>query len=79
MYFILNENYFQFNKNIYKQNGGVPMGLSVSEILAELKLRKLEEIIIREFKSRIVHWFIHVDDIFAIIKEYCITENLIHK
>ena len=45
------------------------MGSPVSGILVELKLRKLEEIIRSKFKSIIVHWFRHVDDIFAIIKE----------
>ena len=52
---ILNENYFHFNKKIYKQNGGVPMRLLVSGILAGFKLRKLEEIIIKKFKSINVH------------------------
>ena len=46
-------------------------------ILAELKFRKLEEIIIRKLKNIIVHWFRYVDDIFAIIKEDCQIRNLI--
>ena len=53
--FMINKNYFQFNKKIYlKKRGGVQMGSPVSEILAEFKLRKQEERI-REFKKIIMH------------------------
>ena len=53
----------------------------VSLILAELKLRKLEEIIIRNFKNIIMHWFrlIYMIDIFTLIKEDCIIENIINE
>ena len=43
------------------------MRSSISGILGELKLRKLEEIINIKFKNRIRIWLRHIDDIFAFI------------
>ena len=51
----------------------------ISIILAGLKLRKLEEIKRRKFKNIIVHWFRYVEDIFALIKEDYVVENLINE
>ena len=51
----------------------------VSRILAEIKLRKLEEITRRKFNNIKVHWFRYIDDIFAIIKEDCTMENSINE
>ena len=52
------------------------MWLLASGILAELNLRKPEEIIIRMFKNIIAHLLRYVDDIFATLKDNCIIENL---
>ena len=65
---IINENYFQFNNTIYEQEEGVPMGSPMSDILVELKLRKLE-IIKMKLNRRIIIWLKYVDDVFAILEK----------
>ncbi|XP_067138140.1 uncharacterized protein [Centruroides vittatus] len=39
---VTENNYFQFNGNIYKQTQGVPMGSPLSPILAEIIMRNIE-------------------------------------
>ena len=46
---ILNETYFKFNTEIYKQKNGVPMGSPAADIIAELKFRLIEHKICEKF------------------------------
>ena len=65
---ILNEAYFTFNRKIYKQKKGVPMGSPVASVIAELKLRLVENKICEKFRNKII-WLRYVDDIYAVITE----------
>ncbi len=41
-------NYFTWNKIIYRQNDGCPMGSPISPVLAELAMQKFESIMIKD-------------------------------
>lgn len=41
-------NYFTWNKRIYRQNNGCPMGSPISPVLAELAMQKFEGIMIKD-------------------------------
>jgi len=44
--FVLSSTYFTFNSKIYKQTFGIPMGSSLSPIVADLVMQDLEESIL---------------------------------
>ena len=45
------------------------MGSPISSILAEMKLRILEEHIKINYKNEIKYWFRYIDDIFAVLNK----------
>ena len=51
---IVNNNYFMFNSVLYKQNDGAPMGYLISGLLAEFKMRCLQEVILNSDNSLLI-------------------------
>lgn len=49
---ILNVNYFKLKNKIYRELKEVPMVFPISHVIADSKLRKLEETIINDHKKR---------------------------
>ena len=45
--------YFKFNENYYKQVNGLPIGLSLSPILADIVIQDLEENVLKKYKTDI--------------------------
>ena len=67
----LEQNYFKFNNQIYKQTNGLPMGSPLSPLLSELYMTDFETNVFsnKNFESinKHVHfWARYVDDIFCI-------------
>ena len=54
--------YFIFQKTIYQQIFGTPMGLRLSPIIANVVMEKLEERANNSFHSPPCIWFRYVDD-----------------
>lgn len=48
---ILNQNYFEYNNNIYKQTDGLAMGAPTSSIISEIYLQEIDQIIIKIIKK----------------------------
>ena len=65
--FCLEQNYYNFNNNIYRMSDGLPMGLPLSPIIAEIFVDNLENKIHNsEYKHHIKFWARYVDDIFCV-------------
>lgn len=61
----LEQNFFKFNNNFYKQKTGLAMGSNLSPFLAEIFMSNLENNHITNnnpFKDNILFWFRYVDD-----------------
>jgi hypothetical protein len=68
---ILDQNYFQYNNELYSQNEGLAMGAPTSSILAEIYIQYLEHngIIQVLQKHHIIDYYRYVDDILIIYDE----------
>jgi hypothetical protein len=67
----IQQNYFKFNQEIYKQINGLPMGNPLSPLLAEIYMAHFEKIIFNSNNKhikQITFWARYVDDIFCIFK-----------
>lgn len=62
----MNQNYFKFNNEFYKQLDGTAMGNSLSPFIAELFMSKFEEDLGNNLKYFPRVWVRYVDDVFAI-------------
>ena len=62
---IINKDHFIFDNIICRQKKGLPMGSPISGILAEMKMRILQEQIKTKYKKEIKYWFRYVDYIFS--------------
>ena len=64
----MDQNYFRFNNRFYKQNKGLPMGSSLSPILAEIYMNDFENNFMNnsKYKRNIIKWVRYVDDILII-------------
>jgi len=60
---ILSSTYFVFNKKIYRQTYGTPMGSPLSPIIAHMVLQDLEEEALEKINCNIPFYFRYVDDI----------------
>lgn len=61
----LDQNFFKFNNEYYRQNYGLSMGSNLSPLLAEVFMTKLESTYITDnnpFHSNVLFWFRYVDD-----------------
>lgn len=61
---ILNSTFFTFNKRIYKQIFGTPMGSPLSPVIADMVLQDIEEVAIHSLPFYLPFYFRYVDDIF---------------
>ncbi|BHF73961.1 hypothetical protein SprV_0401704500 [Sparganum proliferum] len=59
-------NYCQFDDKYYQQVKGTPMSSTISGLLAELVLQRLEQDVVQTFETKM--WLRYVDDTFVIIK-----------
>jgi hypothetical protein len=71
MHTVLSQNYFQFNKQYYKQAGGLAMGAPSSALLAKIFLQHLEHNNIYNIliKHKILGYFRYADDILILYKK----------
>ena len=77
---IVEQNYFQFNNKIYKQQEGLARGSPLSAILSEIFLQHMEEKLIPQImnKYNVKHWFRYVDNCLCIIDNGCNDVNSLH-
>jgi len=59
----LSSTYFVFNKKIYRQTYGTPMGSPLSPIIAHMVLQDLEEEVLEKINCNIPFYYRYVDDI----------------
>lgn len=60
----MNENYFKYNDEFYKQKDGLAMGSPLSPLLAQIFMSDFEESILNApFTKNISFWYRYVDDI----------------
>jgi hypothetical protein len=64
----MEENYFKFKDNIYKQTEGTSIGNPLSPILANIYMKKIETDLSKD-KIFPRCWLRYVDDIFVILKK----------
>lgn len=59
------QNYFTFNKKIYRQTSGLSMGSPLSPLLAEVFMSNFEETILssNQAKQQLKFWYRYVDDV----------------
>jgi len=60
---VLNSTFFSFNRKIYKQKFGTPMGSPMSPIIADLVMDDLETKALKIFSFQVPFYFRYVDDI----------------
>ena len=59
----------QFNINFYQQINVMPIGLSVSPIVADFELKDLESDFLSRYKKSISFYVRYVDDTFLVINK----------
>ncbi len=74
---VISNNYFVFNKKVYKQVHGLAMGSSVSAILAILFMNRIETRALRLLDGQIGFYSRYVDDVFLLTKDRN-TAEVIH-
>ncbi|KYB24903.1 hypothetical protein TcasGA2_TC034921, partial [Tribolium castaneum] len=63
------QNFFLFDSDFYAQDSGLAMGSSLSPLLAEIFMTKLEkQIFARQESDKIIFWYRYVDDVLALFK-----------
>lgn len=61
--FVLSSTYFTFDNVIYKQTFGLPMGSSLSPLIADIVLQDIENKALYKFNKIVSFYFWYVDDI----------------
>ena len=76
---IMEQNYFQYNKQCYKPQKGTAMGSPLSEYLAEIYIQEIEETDVKHWleSKEIICYKRYVDDIFRLYNESKTNEILI--
>ena len=72
--FVLNNNYFKYDGDHYKQIFGCAMGSPVSPVLADLVMEEIEETAISTFQHPPKWWFRYVDDSHSCLKKDQVDE-----
>jgi hypothetical protein len=69
---ILEQNYLQFNNQVYELNKGLSMGAPTSAILTETFIQHLEHTIIYKIlqKHQIIDYYRYLDDILIVYNEH---------
>lgn len=71
----MEENYFSFRDETYKQLNGAPMGNPLSPFLSEIFMANLEKRL--EDKNQLPEiWWRYVDDVFSIVKKHILPQTL---
>ena len=73
---LMNSLYFQFDNKFYRQTSGLPMGLSLSPILADLVIQDLEQKVLETYNSNILSYSRYDDDSFMILNKEKVFEVL---
>ncbi|XP_018374076.1 PREDICTED: uncharacterized protein LOC108768217 [Trachymyrmex cornetzi] len=60
---VLDSTFFVFDKKIYKQSFGTPMGSPLSPVVADLVMRRLEGVALMSFNKDVPFYYRYVDDI----------------
>ncbi|XP_062700128.1 uncharacterized protein LOC134284823 [Aedes albopictus] len=71
----MEENYFSFRNETYKQLNGAPMGNPLSPFLSEIFMANLEKRL-ENNKQLPEVWWRYVDDVFSIVKKHLLPEIL---
>ena len=68
---IMEQNYFQYNKQCYKPKKGIAMGSPLSGYLAEIYIQEIEETDVKHWleSKEIIYYKRYVDDIFIIYNQ----------
>jgi len=74
--FTLNSTYFIFNKKIYKQTHGAPIGSPLSPIIADLALQNLESHTLKNLSFQPLFYIRYVDDIAMAVPRKSLNELL---
>jgi hypothetical protein len=76
---VLSNGYFTFNFKVFKQIRGLPMGSSISAILAIIYVDEIEKQALKVFGLHNVSvYFRYVDDIFISLKDEEAADNALH-
>ena len=59
---LMNSLFFKYDDKYYKQVNGLPMGLSISPIIADIVIQDIEEHVLSKYKNYIVFYRRYVDD-----------------
>ena len=60
-------NTFQWNRQVYQQKQGTPMGSPISVAIAELTMQKIEKLLFCDLPCSVNLWIRYVNDVLAII------------
>ena len=73
---LMNSLYFKYDEKYYQQINGLPIGLSVSPVLADLVIQDIEESVLNKYKKFIIHYGRYVDDSYLIVEKEKIKQIL---
>ncbi|XP_043480266.1 uncharacterized protein LOC122509970 [Leptopilina heterotoma] len=65
----VNNAYFQYDHEYYRQKFGTPMGSPISSFLAELVMQHIEEEILNDKSLDVIFYFRYVDDTIVCVRE----------
>jgi hypothetical protein len=76
---IIEQNYFQYNNQLFRPENGIAMGSPISGTLAEIYLQQIEELYIKHWieSQEIIYYKRYVDDIIIIFDQHGINEATI--
>jgi len=76
---IMEQNYFQYNKQCYKPENGIAMGSPLSGYLAEIYIQEIEETYVKHWidSKEIIYYRRYVDDIFILYNQNKTNEQQI--
>ena len=72
--FVLTSTYFTFNRNVYKQIFGTPIGSLLFPIISDIVIK--EERVLNSLQFRVSAYFRYVDDVFTIASKDKVAQIL---
>ena len=63
----VNDNFFEFNKEFYRQKNGIAMGSPLSPVLANIYMEYFESTLLPTLNNQPVFYVRYIDDIFALV------------
>ena len=73
---LMNSLYFKFDNKFYKQTNGLPMGLSLSPIIADIVIQDLQEQVLLKYQNYILFYKRYVDDSCIILNKRYLKHTL---